>query len=194
MRGVEFYGLPVLWIGNSHPIYDLCTGTHPCCWWSWLYIVWFIWEIIELGAIPQYLHVLCVTNICTTPTWKTISKAIYRVSTLQKTQTWKIYHKSQLRHDFPNLFSMLLGGVYKRHQGRYRHLAKMGSSPSVAEPSPRTDALELQVLEKAVQHKVMPEACPVITSCSKVGPVISGGPHPSDQNVGIESWTVGMGF
>lgn len=135
MRGVEFYGLPVLWIGNSHPIYDLCTGTHPCCWWSWLYIVWFIWEIIELGAIPQYLHVLCVTNICTTPTWKTISKAIYRVSTLQKTQTWKIYHKSQLRHDFPNLFSMLLGGVYKRHQGRYRHLAKMGSSPSVAEPS-----------------------------------------------------------
>lgn len=30
-----------------------------------------------------------------------------------------------------------------------------------------TDALELQVLEKAVQHKVMPEACPVITSCSK---------------------------
>ena len=63
-------------------------------------------------------------------------------------------------------------------------------SPSL----PRTDALELQVLEKAVQHKVMPEACPVITSCSKVGPVISGGPHPSDQNVGIESWTVGMGF
>ena len=64
-----------------------------------------------------------------------------------------------------------------------------------AEPSPRTDALELQVLEKAVQHKVMPEACPVITSCSKVGPVGWGGPHPSDPNVGmIESTVVGMGF
>lgn len=51
-------------------------------------------------------------------------------------------------------------------------------------PLPRTDALELQVLEKAVQHKVMPEACPVITSCSKVGKD-GGAQDPSDQNVGM---------
>ena len=149
MRGVEFYGLRFVWRRSfEHSAgsldWKLSSNIWSMHWYtSMLLVIMAVHCLIYLGNHRAWSHPpissCALRDTSAPPQAFTISKVIYRVSTLQKTKIlWKIYHKSQLRHDFPNFFQCL--EVYcKRHQGRYRHLAKIGSSPS--EPPSRRRGL-----------------------------------------------------
>ena len=140
MRGVEFYGLLFVWRRSfEHSAgsldWKLSSNIWSMHWYtSMLLVIMAVHCLIYLGNHRAWSHppisrcLLCVTSLSAPPQAFTISKVIYRVSTLQKTKIWKIYHKSQLRHDFPNFFQCL--EVYcKRHQGRYRQGAIRSDLP-----------------------------------------------------------------